>query len=193
MTGTTKLYLVMSGIVLVVLTASHWFTYNKGGNDREAEMLVAYATAKPKINTVRTVEYLEKPKHRDSRVAGLTPDPRVDSLIHLLDVRNELQDSVIALLDQNNADKDSLIRELSSKASTTFTNPELGVLKVEYLPLDRLFTIDHQPPPAKIERVTVTIERPVLVRETFLEKLPTYALVAASSALVTIWTMKLAQ
>ena len=179
MTGATKLYLVMSGIVLVVLTASHWFTYNKGGNDREAEMLVAYATAKPKIDTMRTVEYVDRPVYRERKVPVFVPDPRADSLI--------------ALLDQRNADKDSLIRALSSKASTTFTGPELGVLKVEYLPLDRLFTIDHQPPPAKIERVTVTIERPVLVKETFLERLPTYALVAASSALVTIWTIKAVQ
>ena len=179
MTGTTKLWLVIGGIVLAALAGYTWIVYDRGyGNGRD-DLLIEYAAAKPRIDTVRVTEYIEKPVYRERKVPVFVPDPRADSLI--------------TLLDRNNAGKDSLIRALSSKASTTFTGPELGILKVEFLPLDRLVTIDHQPPPAKIERVTVTIEKPVLIKETLLEKLPTYALVAASSALVTIWTMKLAQ
>ena len=173
---TIKLYLVMGGIMIAALAGYTWIVYDKGKSDGRDELLIEYATAKPKIDTVRTVEYRDRPVYRDRKVPVYALDPRADSLI--------------TILNQNNADKDSLIKALSSKASTTFTGPELGVLTVEYLPLDRLFTIDHQPPPAKIERVTVTIEKPVLVKETFWEKLPTYALVSASSALVTIWAVK---
>ena len=175
MTGTTKLYLVMGGIALAALAGYTWIVYDRGyGNGRD-DLLIEYAAAKPKVDTVRVTEYVEKPVYRERRVPVLVPDPRADSLI--------------ALLDQRNADKDSLIRELSSKASTTFTGPELGMLKVEYLPLDRLFTIDHQPPLAKIERVTVTIERPVLIKETFWEKLPEYGAAAGIGAVI-VWAVK---
>ena len=179
MTGTTKLWLMIGGVALASLAVYTWIVYDRGyGNGRD-DLLIEYAAAKPKIDTVRVTEYVEKPVYREKKIPVFVPDARADSLI--------------ALLNQNNADKDSLIRVLSSTAAATFTGPELGVLKVEYLPLDRLFAIDHQPPPAKIERVTVTIEKPVLIEETLLEKLPTYALIAASSALVTMWAMKAVQ
>ena len=172
MTGTTKLWLVIGGIVLAALAGYTWIVYDRGyGNGRD-DLLIEYAAAKPRIDTVRVTEYIEKPVYRERKVPVFVPDPRADSLI--------------TLLDRNNAGKDSLIRALSSKASTTFTGPELGILKVEYLPLDRLFTIDHQPPPAKIERVTVTIEKAVLVKETFWQKVDEYLIAGAVGGVIAI-------
>lgn len=153
MTGTTKLYLLMGGIVLASLAGYTWFMYNWGHGDGVMEQQLAYATAKPKIDTVRTVEYRDRPVYRERKVPFYVRDPRADSLIASL------------------ADKDSLIRVLSEKASATFTEPELGVLAVDYIPLDRYFEIDHQPPPAKIERIQITVEKPILLSPGFWDKI----------------------
>ena len=168
MTGTTKLYLLMGGIVLASLAGYTWFMYNWGHGDGVMEQQLAYAAAKPKIDTVKTVEYRDRTVYRDRKVPFYVRDPRADSLIAV------------------QADKDSLIRVLSEKASATFTEPELGTLTVDYVPLDRLFAIDHQPPPAKIERVTVTVEKAVLVRENFWQKVDEYLIAGAVGGVIAI-------
>ena len=168
MTGATKFYLLIGGIVLATLAGYTWLVDSNGFTRGVRETQIAYATAKPKIDTVRTVEYRDRPVYRERKVPFYVRDPRADSLIASL------------------ADKDSLIRVLSEKASATFTEPELGVLAVDYIPLDRYFEIDHQPPPAKIERVTVTIEKAVLVKETFWQKVDEYLIAGAVGGVIAI-------
>ena len=168
MTGLIQLRLIIGGIVLLALGGAAWFIDSNGFTRGVRETQIAYAVAKPKIDTVRTVEYVDRPVYRERKVPYFTPDPRIDSLI------------------ASNADKDSLNRVLSQKASATFESPELGRLEVDYIPLDRYFAIDHQPPPAKIERVTVTVEKAVLVRENFWQKVEEYLIAGAVGGVIAI-------
>ena len=168
MTGLIQLRLIIGGIVLLALGGAAWFIDSNGFTRGVRETQIAYATAKPKIDTVRTVEYVDRPKYRDRMVPFYIRDPRADSLIAV------------------QADKDSLIRVLSEKASQTFGSPDLGILKIDYSPLDRLFEIDHQPPPAKIERIQITVEKPVLVRENFWQKVDEYLIAGAVGGVIAI-------
>ena len=195
MTGTTKLYLPMGGIVIASLAAYTWIVYDRGyGNGRD-DLLIELTVSTPR--EVRR-ETREEPQKPDTGRATVEPIPDATIQARIEKARQEAYERArkdaeneVAALWQVIYDGEKREAKLREPKLIKLETRTLGSLVLTFYPETGESDYVHVPPPKEIE--IVYFEKPVLVKETFWEKLPTYALVAASSALVTLWTMKAVQ
>ena len=194
-TGTTKLYLLMGGIVIASLAAYTWIVYDRGyGNGRD-DLLIELTVSTPR--EVRR-ETREEPQKPDTGRATVEPIPDATIQARIEKARQEAYERArkdaeneVAALWQVIYDGEKREAKLREPKLIKLETRTLGSLVLTFYPETGESDYVHVPPPKEIE--IVYFEKPVLVKETFWEKLPTYALVAASSALVTLWTMKAVQ
>ena len=195
MTGTTKLYLPMGGIVIASLAAYTWIVYDRGYWNGRDDLLSELAVSTPR--EVRR-ETREEPQKPDTGRATVEPIPDATIQARIEKARQEAYERArkdaeneVAALWQVIYDGEKREAKLREPKLIKLETRTLGSLVLTFYPETGESDYVHVPPPKEIE--IVYFEKPVLVKETFWEKLPTYALVAASSALVTLWTMKAVQ
>ncbi len=142
-----KFYLAIAGAILIALTGIYIYADNRGYNRADSKWQQAVANSKPvevKRDTI-TIYVPSKPTSGTSHAVPVEMTPKYLAAV----------DSIKKL--------NVTVEELLEPQSATFENETLGKLDVNYFPAWKQFEYAHNPPPAKIERVTVWMEKPVLV------------------------------
>ena len=186
MTGTTKLYLLIGGIALAAIAGYTLFIYNWGHGDGVMEQQLAYAAATPR-EVRRETKQEPQPPDSGRTVSKPIPDATIQARIEKARqeaydrARKENESEVVTLWQviHEGETREARLREPKLIKLETRT---LGSLVLTFYPETGQSEYVHVPPPK--EKEFVYFEKPVLVRETFWQKVDEY-LIAGAVAIAT--------